>query len=154
MITVEIAPKSLFLCVNRSHIRYGFHAGAKTIRYYVNMAMFSQVRRLHFAAVYSSNPCPILVFPSSNIALIPARVIIDYGPWFQTILVIPLYIRIQNPVVHKFQMNSSEFSMELSHQASILNEGSGLKKRLKKLARLLTGSKSLHLLIRFMWPCG
>ena len=43
MIIVEIVPKSLFLCVNRSHIRYGFHAGAKDIRYCVNMAMFSEV---------------------------------------------------------------------------------------------------------------
>ena len=29
----EIAPKSPFLCVNRSLIRYGFRAGARTIRY-------------------------------------------------------------------------------------------------------------------------
>ena len=32
----EIAPKSPFLCVNRSPIRYGFCAGAKAIRYSVN----------------------------------------------------------------------------------------------------------------------
>ena len=32
----EIAPKSPFLCVNRSPIRYGFRAGAKAVRYYMN----------------------------------------------------------------------------------------------------------------------
>ena len=34
----EVAPKSPFLCVNRSPIRYDFRAGAKAIRYCVNMA--------------------------------------------------------------------------------------------------------------------
>ena len=34
----EIAPKSPFLCVNRSPIRYGFRAGTKDIRYSVNVA--------------------------------------------------------------------------------------------------------------------
>ena len=32
----EIAPKSPFLCVNRSPIQYGFCAGAKAFRYSVN----------------------------------------------------------------------------------------------------------------------
>ena len=35
----EMAPKSPFLCVNRSPLRYGFHAGAKTIRYRANIAL-------------------------------------------------------------------------------------------------------------------
>ena len=35
----EIAPKSPFLWVNRSPIRYDFRAGAKAIRYFVNMAL-------------------------------------------------------------------------------------------------------------------
>ena len=35
----EIAQKSLFLYVNRSPIRYGFGAGAKAIRYSVNIAL-------------------------------------------------------------------------------------------------------------------
>ena len=35
----EFAPKSLLVCVNRSPIRYGFHAGAKDIRYSVNKAL-------------------------------------------------------------------------------------------------------------------
>ena len=33
----EIEPKSPFLCVNRSSIRYGFRAGAKAIWYCVNI---------------------------------------------------------------------------------------------------------------------
>ena len=36
--SVEIAPKSR-LCVNKSPIRYDFRAGAKAIRYSVNMAL-------------------------------------------------------------------------------------------------------------------
>ena len=35
----EIAPKSPFLCVNRSPIQYGFRAGAKAIRYSVNIIL-------------------------------------------------------------------------------------------------------------------
>ena len=35
----EIAPKSRFLCVNRSPIRYGFRAGAKAIQYSVSIAL-------------------------------------------------------------------------------------------------------------------
>ena len=35
----EIAPKSPFLCVNRSPNRYGFQGGAKTIRHNVNIAL-------------------------------------------------------------------------------------------------------------------
>ena len=35
----EMAPKSLFLCVNRSHRRYDFSGGAKTIRQNVNIAL-------------------------------------------------------------------------------------------------------------------
>ena len=34
----EIAPKSPFPYLNRSHSRYGFRAGAKTTRYSVNIA--------------------------------------------------------------------------------------------------------------------
>ena len=35
----QIALKSPFLCVNRSSIRYGFRAGAKAIRYGVNITL-------------------------------------------------------------------------------------------------------------------
>ena len=35
----NIAPKSCFLCVNQSPIRYGFRAGAKAICYSVNIAL-------------------------------------------------------------------------------------------------------------------
>ena len=35
----EIAPKSPFLCVNRSPNRYDFSGGAKTIRHNVNIAL-------------------------------------------------------------------------------------------------------------------
>ena len=35
----EIAPKSPFLCVNRSAIRYGLRAGAKAIQYGVNIIL-------------------------------------------------------------------------------------------------------------------
>ena len=35
----EIAPKSPFLCVNRSPIRYGFRTDAKAILYSVNIAL-------------------------------------------------------------------------------------------------------------------
>ena len=35
----EIAPKSPFLCVNRSLNRYDFRGGAKTIRHNVNIAL-------------------------------------------------------------------------------------------------------------------
>ena len=34
----EIAPKSPFLCMYRSPMRYGFCGGAKAIQYAVNMA--------------------------------------------------------------------------------------------------------------------
>ena len=37
------APKSPFLCVNRSHIRYGFLAGVKAIRYGVNIALIKTI---------------------------------------------------------------------------------------------------------------
>ena len=37
----EIASKSLFLCVNRSLIRYGFRAGARAIWYSGNIALAS-----------------------------------------------------------------------------------------------------------------
>ena len=50
----EIAPKSPFLCVNRSPIRYGFRAGAKAIRHGVNKAQHSpKISRLvvpHFSS--------------------------------------------------------------------------------------------------------
>ena len=36
---LEIAPKSRFLCVNRSPIRYGFRAGAKATRHSVTMTL-------------------------------------------------------------------------------------------------------------------
>ena len=39
----EIAPKSLFLCVNSSPVRYGFSACAKAIRDSVNMALFTHL---------------------------------------------------------------------------------------------------------------
>ena len=35
----ETAPKTQFLCVNRSPIRYGFHGGAKAFRNIVNIAL-------------------------------------------------------------------------------------------------------------------
>ena len=35
----EIAPKSPFLCVNRSTIWYDFHAGAKALRYSMNIQL-------------------------------------------------------------------------------------------------------------------
>ena len=37
----EIALKSSFLCVKRSLTRYGFRAGARVIRYNVNIALFT-----------------------------------------------------------------------------------------------------------------
>ena len=40
----EITHKSPFLCVNRSPIRYGFRAGAKAIRYTVNMATPTRIQ--------------------------------------------------------------------------------------------------------------
>ena len=39
----EIAPKSLFLCVNSSPVRYGLSACAKAIRDSVNMALFTHL---------------------------------------------------------------------------------------------------------------
>ena len=35
----EIGPKSPLLCVNKRHIRYGFRAVAKSLRYSVNIAL-------------------------------------------------------------------------------------------------------------------
>ena len=35
----EIASKSRFLCVNRSPIEYGFRAGAKAVRYTMNVTL-------------------------------------------------------------------------------------------------------------------
>ena len=35
----QIAPKTSFLCVNRSPYRYGFQDGAKTVRHNVNIAL-------------------------------------------------------------------------------------------------------------------
>ena len=37
------ALKSSFVCVNRSHIRYGFRAGVKAIRYGVNIALIKTI---------------------------------------------------------------------------------------------------------------
>ena len=37
----EIAPKSPFLCVNRSPIRYGFRVGKKATRYSMNIALIT-----------------------------------------------------------------------------------------------------------------
>jgi len=54
--TVEIAPKSLFLCVNRSHIRYGFHAGAKAIRYGLKPSLACKI--------FDSMISPILTYNS------------------------------------------------------------------------------------------
>ena len=42
----EIAPKSPFLCVNRSPFRYGFRGDAKAIRYSKNIAFGQTVVRL------------------------------------------------------------------------------------------------------------
>ena len=38
----EIVPESPFLCVNKSPIRYGFNAGAKAIRYGMNIAQLNR----------------------------------------------------------------------------------------------------------------
>ena len=37
-LVIETAPKSLFLCANRSPVRYGFCAGANSVRYSVIIA--------------------------------------------------------------------------------------------------------------------
>ena len=37
------APKSPFLCVNRSHMWYGFYAGVKAIRYGVHIALITTI---------------------------------------------------------------------------------------------------------------
>ena len=41
----ETAPKSPFLCVSKSLIRYGFRAGARAIRYCENIALVSPFGR-------------------------------------------------------------------------------------------------------------
>ena len=42
----EIAPKSSFFYVNRSHIRYVFHAGAKAFRYCAKRALEESIRNM------------------------------------------------------------------------------------------------------------
>ena len=59
----EIARKALVLCVKRCHIRYGFRAVAKAIRYWVKIALKREFTVSKFIAVIPCRSiCEMLVY--------------------------------------------------------------------------------------------